>query len=425
MNYKAFKNSKAGQLVRSEGSWAFVPNPLPPLIDYGTDLVELLTQAESDLGKLCGIGGRLANPHLLIVPYIKREAVLSSRIEGTQSTLSDLYLFEVDPEVSTRQPDVQEVANYVQAMNEGLAALNTLPLSLRLIRQIHGHLMEGVRGQDQTPGEFRRHQNYIGPLGTPIKEATFVPPPVPQMHEALNQWEWFLHAESGTSPLVECAMLQYQFEAIHPFSDGNGRVGRLFITLFLQQRGRLELPLLYLSAFFERNRSEYYERLLAVSRGGDWPGWLTFFLRGVASQSRASALHAGLILKLHENYRQRLQERRATGHTLATLDRLFRNPFVTARDIATATKTSPPTAQKIIDRLLEVEIIYETTGQTWGRIYCAGELLRTLEDIPQTDCDERPRTVAATGVTPFEMTNAQHRPRPTRFPVRSSRFERL
>ena len=359
-----------------------MPNPVPPEIDYRPGLVDLLAQAEADLGRLHGTGDRLANPHLLVFPYIRREAVLSSRIEGTQSTLSDLFLFEVAPEQRSRYADVREVGNYVRAMTEALDQLDQLPLSLRLVRQLHATLLEGVRGQEHIPGEFRRHQNYIAPPGTPLQEATFVPPPVPEMRQALDAWEKFLHLRQGVPVLLQCAMLHYQFEAIHPFLDGNGRVGRLLITLFLCERGRLRHPLLYLSAFFERYRKEYYDRLLAVSRDGDWASWLEFFLRGLSSQSRAGVNQAARILDLHQAYRERLQKGRATAATMMTLDRLFENPYVTVKRIAQATKTTPPTAQRIIDRLLEAKIVEEITGQKWGRVFCAAELLRALEAPP-------------------------------------------
>lgn len=383
MQNKTLKTKMPGRLVDTGlGVQAFVPNPLPAEIDYRPELVETLAQAEADLGRLRGVGDQLANPSLLIVPYMRREAVLSSRIEGTQSTLSDLFLFEVGPDEPTRHPDVREVNNYVRAMTEGIAGLDRLPLSLRLVRNLHSILMQGVRGEGHTPGEFRRHQNYIGAQDTPIQRATFVPPPVPEMKEALDAWEKFLHVRQNVPVLVQCAMLHFQFEAIHPFADGNGRVGRLLITLFLCERGRLMLPLLYLSAFFERYRAEYYDRLLAVSQEGDWEGWVDFFLRGVSSQSRAGVEQAGRILKSHQTYRERLQQSRATGPTLATLDRLFQNPYTTVRKVTELTGTTAATAQRIIDRLLQVQIVKEVTGQRWGRVFCAVDLLCMLESSP-------------------------------------------
>lgn len=383
MDYKEFAKSKAGRLVKAElGLWAFVPHPLPAAIDYRPDLVELLEHAQAELGALHGMAGQLANPALLVVPYVRREAVLSSRIEGTQSALSDLFLFEAEPQGPPRHVDVREVADYVRAMTEGLRLLHELPLSLRFVRRLHKTLMAGIRGQERTPGEFRRHQNYIGAPGTPIDRATFVPPPVPQMHEALDAWEKSLQVRKGIPVLIQSAMHHYQFEAIHPFPDGNGRVGRLLIPLFLCERGRLTQPLLYLSAFFESYRTEYYERLLAVSRDADWAGWVEFFLRGVASQSRAAVKQATQILHLHQSYHERLQQRRATGPTLASLDRLFENPYVTVKQIGKATGTTVPTAQRIINRLVDAGILQEITGHKWGRVFYAAELLRTLEETP-------------------------------------------
>lgn len=386
MEKKEFEESPAGHLVKAEqGAWAFVPNPLPPELDYRAELVDLISDAEANLGALRGIGDRLPNPHILIMPYVRREAVLSSRIEGTQSTLSDLYLFEVAEAEASRHPDVQEVANYVSALTEGLDSLDQLLLSLRLVRQLHETLMTGVRGDEASPGAFRRHQNYIGARRTSIGNATYVPPPVPQMNDALSAWEKFLHMRKGVPVLVQCALVHYQFEAIHPFADGNGRVGRLLITLFLCERGRLGQPLLYLSAFFERYRDEYYRRLLAVSRDGDWVGWLEYFLRGVSSQSRSAVAHAAKILDLHQAYRDRLQATRVPGSTLAMLDWLFANPFVTAKSIAQACRTGVPTAQNNIDRFRGEGILTEITGKKRGRIYCAEELLRTLDEPPSEE----------------------------------------
>ncbi|MGH7372019.1 MAG: Fic family protein, partial [Candidatus Methylomirabilales bacterium] len=248
MDPAEFSGSPSGKVVRTpQGYWAFVPNPLPPPIQYDPETVGLLSDADRGLGHLAGIGQLLPNPHLLIAPYIRREAVLSSRIEGTQASLSDLLYFEAAEEEPPRAPDVQEVQNYVRAMEYGLKQLKKLPLSLRLVREIHAILMGGVRGEQRRPGEFRQTQNWIGPPGCSLVEATFVPPPVSEMNDALGAWEKFLHEVKDIPPLVQCAVLHYQFEAIHPFLDGNGRAGRLLITFFLCERGYLPQPLLYLS----------------------------------------------------------------------------------------------------------------------------------------------------------------------------------
>lgn len=305
--------------------------------------------------------------------------MLSSRIEGTRASLGDLFFFEAAPTEPPRAPDVREVYNYARALEYGLARLKELPLSSRLLREIHAQLMEGVRGADKTPGEFRRHQNWIGPPGCTLTEATYVSPPVHEMEEAMGALENYLHSVPLEPPLVQCALMHYQFEAIHPFLDGNGRVGRLLITFFLCGRGHLPQPLLYLSAFFERYRDEYYRRLLAVSQDGDWTGWIAFFLRGVNEQAADAVQTAQRILDLQSAYRQRIQGRRYPAPTLSILDELFVNPFVTITGAQERHSVNFHTAQAAIRLLVEAKILREITGRKRYRIYCAEELLRTIE----------------------------------------------
>lgn len=383
MDPEEFRNSSAGKVIRTtHGYWAFVPHPPPLRIEYDSQTVSLLSDADRGLGNLAGIGQLIPNPHLLIRPYIRREAVLSSRIEGTQASLSDLFYFEAAQEKPPRAADIQEVRNYVLAMEHGLRRLKTLPLSLRLVREIHARLMRGVRGEHRMPGEFRSVQNWIGPPGCTLHEATFVPPPVREMHEALDQWEKFLHTSDQMPPLVKCALMHCHFEAVHPFLDGNGRVGRLLITFFLCQGGHLPQPLLYLSAFFERHRDEYYKRLLEVSRAGDWIGWIRFFLRGVATQAMDAVTNAERIISLHKRYRDRLQRGRASATALAVIDQFFLNPYVVVPRLAERLEVSYPTVQGIISRLVKLGIVREITGRRWRRVYCAEELLRILEGEP-------------------------------------------
>lgn len=380
MDPAKFRNTQSGKVIKTiQGYWAFVPNPLPPSIEYDPETVRLLSDADRGLGNLAGVGQLLRNPHLLIAPYIRREAVLSSRIEGTLTSLSDLLYFEAAEEEPPRAPDVQEVRNYVRAMEYGIERLEKLPLSLRLVREIHERLMQGVRGQHAKPGEFRERQNWIGPSGCSLTEATFVPPPTIEMTAALAEWERFLHEAKDIPPLVQCAMMHYQFEAIHPFLDGNGRVGRLLITFFLCERGHLPQPLLYLSAFFERHRDDYYARLLEVSRSGDWRGWVQFFLRGLAIQASDAVTNSQRILALQQRYREQLQKRKASPTALAITDELFLNPFVSATRLAKRLGVSFPTVQAAIDRLVEDGLLREVTGRQRNRIYCAEELLRTIE----------------------------------------------
>jgi len=374
-----FAKSTAGQCIKTpQGYWAFVPNPLPPKIDYPLSLVNLLSDADRALGQLAGVGMILPNPHLLIAPSIRREAVLSSRIEGTQATLDDLYLFEAVPSRGDVAPDVQQVVNYVRAMEYGLKRLEELPICGRLVREIHERLVEGVRGMYSTPGELRTSQNWIGPRNCTLNEATFIPPPVQEMKEAMSEWEKYLHSEPSEPPLVQCALMHYQFEAIHPFLDGNGRVGRLLITFFLCQRGNLPQPLLYLSAYFERNRAEYYDRLLRVSTVGDWHGWLEFFLRGIVTQAKDAVNWSTELIELHESYRRRLAITRVPRGTHEIVDELFVSPYVTITDANKGWNISYPTASSAIEKLVELNILEEVTGRKRGRVYCARELLHIL-----------------------------------------------
>jgi len=273
-----FKEPLQGELVTSpQGVLAFVPAPLPPALAFDAALVRALSAADTSLAELSGMGRQVPNPHLLMAPYMRQEAVLSSRIEGTQASLSDLFEEELRPAEATESPadaDAREVRNYVRALEHGLRRLGELPLSLRLVRELHETLMQGVRGGDRNPGVFRTHQNFIGTRGSRIETATFVPPPPDRLPACLDAWEKFLHQRDEWPDLIQCALMHAQFETIHPFADGNGRVGRLLVTLFLLERRRLPQPLLYLSAYIEANKTEYYERLQRTRTHGDWRGWL-------------------------------------------------------------------------------------------------------------------------------------------------------
>jgi len=374
-----FKNSPSGKLVRAAGRyWAFVPTPLPPSLEWDAALVSQISRADLALGTLSGLGETLPNPHLLIYPFIRREAVLSSRIEGTQSSLSDLLLFEATQ--VEKQRDVKEVQNYVRAIEYGLKRLNELPLSLRFIRELHGILMEGVRGERATPGEFRRSQNWIGAPGATLSEATFVPPPVPEMQECLGQLEKFLHSDTRLPPIVQAAMVHYQFETIHPFLDGNGRIGRLLITLLLCERGILTKPLLYLSAFFERHRREYYERLLQVSQKGSWGQWIQFFLQAVVNQSSDAVQRSRRLLDLHQDYHRTSLEKHLPPTTGQLIELIFIRPILNPRIAQELLGITFPTAQKAI-RVLENEgILVEITGGKRNKTYAAEEILKILEE---------------------------------------------
>jgi len=374
MNARQFTKNAPGKIVKApEGYPAFVPDPAPRALHLSDASLTALDEASNELGILQGIGRQIRNPELLISPYMSREAVLSSRIEGTQTTMSDVYAADLGQEELIRATDVKEVRNYRAAHRLGLRT--KLPLSLRLIRQLHRQLMKGVRGQERHPGEFRTYQNFIGaPAGA---EATFVPPPVPQMKDLLDDLDMFLN-EEALRPLVQAAVLHYQFEAIHPFGDGNGRVGRLLIPLFLHDRGLLPQPLLYLSAYFERNRSDYYDKLLRVSTHGDWDGWILFVLAGVSIQAREAASLADRLLALHDSYRETLQAERVTANVLALIDALFENPLMYTKRAETILGVSAPTARATIRTLESQGILREITSRRWRKIYQADEIYALL-----------------------------------------------
>jgi Fic family protein len=385
MNPERFRHSPAGRLLqvgRSETAyWAFVPHPLPPDLPLDKGLVRTLSDADRALGELAGLGRTMPNPHLLIAPFIRREAVLSSRIEGTQTDLSDLYAYEAGQlplftEVKPPPPeaDVKEVGNYVRAMEYGLKRLDTLPVSLRLLRELHARLMEGVRGEHATPSEFRRSQNWIGRPGCTIQEAEFVPPPVPAMQEALDAFEKYLHAEDTYPPLIRLAFIHYQFETIHPFLDGNGRIGRLAITLLLVNWDLLPLPLLYLSAFFEKHRQDYYDLLLAVSQQGAWPRWVEFFLRGVAEQARDAGQRAKRLQDLQEEWRARLARKRSPGLLFRLADSLFETPILTIPQAQSLLGVAYNTAKVNIDKLVAAGILRQKGESPYDKIFFAPDI---------------------------------------------------
>lgn len=376
MDPSEFSTASHGRVVRaSQGYFAFVPSPLEPEINLDIEIVRTLSDADRAISELAGIARTLPNPHLLIGPFVRREAVLSSRIEGTQASFSDLLLFEAANLRETEVPDVREVANYVRALEHGLARLNEFPLSLRLLREMHEKLMAGVRGGEQTPGEFRRSQNWIGPPGCTLMDATFVPPPVAEMEEALYSLEDYLHQESRLPTLIRLALIHYQFESIHPFLDGNGRVGRLLVTLLLCTEGVLSQPLLYLSAFFERHRNEYYDHLLAVSQQGEWVSWIKFFLRAVTAQSKDAIDRSDRLLSLWQRYREQLQEARSSSLLLQLVDNLFELPVITNSLAAEKLSVTPRSAQLNIEKLVDASILREATGNRRNRVYVADQII--------------------------------------------------
>ncbi len=378
-----FTKNKAGRLLKTpEDYWAFVPDPLPPALKWDNQLITALSAADRAIGQLAGVGRTLANPHLLIRLFIRREAVLSSRIEGTQSSLSDLFLFEAAPASEPAVPDVREVANYVRAMEFALAGEHGLPLSLRLIRQMHARLMEGVRGEHMTPGEFRRTQNWIGPPNCMLNDATYVPPPPHELNDTLSAFERYLHAPSELPPLPRLAAIHYQFEAIHPFLDGNGRIGRLLTTLILCFEGLLPEPLLYLSAYFEKRRNEYYDHLLGVSQGGRWNEWIVFFLRGVSEQADDAVQRSNKLLKLRQQFHEQCHVAGRSALLLKLVDGLFSYPATTTSRTLTLFEVTKRTAQANIDKLIGLGILEEVTGRKRDRVYVAWEIVNTV-DAPE------------------------------------------
>jgi len=364
-----------------DGEMAFVPNNLPPKIDWTPEMVAALSDANLVIGRLDGIGLNLPNPNLLLTPFIRREAELSSRIEGTVATMQQLYLFEVESgqqRIESEVPDVREVSNYVRAFEFGLKRLNDLPVCLRLTRELHDILLRNVRGEQRMPGQFRTIQNWLGSPGSLMKQASYIPPPPEQMILALDAFEKFINEPlNNISPLVWIAMVHYQFEAIHPFLNGNGRVGRLLITLLMCAKDILDQPLLYLSAFFERNRQEYYHRLLRVSTHGEWKEWILFFLQGVREQSTDVFERSRQLLDLQQRYHKMATSKRSALQ-IRLLDLLIERPIVTTVFISRYFDVTYPTAKNNIAKLVERDILRPLTGAKRNRVYVGHEVLEII-----------------------------------------------
>lgn len=388
MNPDRFRNSPSGQLVRvGQGEVAysaFVPHPLPPDLAPDWELARGLSDADRALSELAGVGRTMPNPHLLIGPFVRREAVLSSRIEGTEADITDLYAYEAGqlalPGLESPPPeaDVQEVLNYVRALEYGLERLDTLPVSLRLMRELHQRLLSGVRGEHATPGEFRSRQNWIGPFNCTLNEASFVPPPVPQMHEALGALEKYLHRDQVHPPLLRLALIHYQFEVIHPFVDGNGRIGRLLLTLLMVEWDLMPLPLLYLSAFFHRRRQEYYDLLMAVSEHGAWQDWILFFLQGVAEQAQDAILRAKQLQDLQAAWRQRLIRPRGSALPLRLAESLFTLPVLTIPEAQRLLDVTYHSARNTVHNLVSAGILHQVGESSYGKTFMATEILEVI-----------------------------------------------
>jgi len=377
---------RAGRMIRqSEGYRAFIPAALPPdpPLEFDGQLATVLAGAGTALGRLDGVAATLPNPELFVAMYVRREAVLSSQIEGTQSTLDDVLAFEIDSDRSKLPRDIEEVVNYIRAMNYGLARLESLPLSLRLLREIHGKLLAGGRGGDKSPGEFRQSQNWIGGGPRGLSDAVFIPPPPHEMRTALGNLERFLHDPGGLDPLIVCALAHAQFETIHPFLDGNGRVGRLLITFLLCHAKVLQRPVLYLSHYLKQHRGTYYDRLMAVRTAGDWEGWLRFFLTGVAEVAREAESTARRIVELREAVRHGAQEASMSANTLRLLDHLFEQPVINVKAAAEHLNVSIPAANAMINELHKIGLLTEVTGGRRNRMFRFDPYLDLFADVAE------------------------------------------
>ncbi|MEZ5716129.1 MAG: Fic family protein [Paracoccaceae bacterium] len=356
-----------------EGYDAFLPEDLPPMppVQFDDEMQGLLSRADRALGRLDGSVQSLPNPDLFVFMYVRKEAVLSSQIEGTQASLGDILKVEAQIFDPTRPNDTDEILNYVSAMNYGLSRLETLPMSLRLVREIHARLMQGVRGQHATPGAFRVTQNWIGPQGATIGQATFVPPPPSDLPRLLGAWENYLHVEGKLPLLVRIALIHAQFETLHPFLDGNGRMGRLLIAFTLCQQTVLQKPVLYLSHYLKRNRGRYYDLLQAVRTEGDWEAWIKFFLTGVAEVANEATDTARQIVQLREDHRQKLIETLGKGaaNGLKFLETLYRRPIFTVATVAEQLGLSQQAANTLTDRLEQLGVVCEITGQRRNRMF--------------------------------------------------------
>lgn len=366
---------------------AFVPRPLPPVpaLDFDATLIAQLERANQALGRLDGITLMLPDPTLFLYQYVRKEALLSSQIEGTQSSLSDLLLYELEETPGVPIDDVEEVSNYVAALQYGLKRLREdgFPLSLRLIREIHGVLLRGGRGAAKDPGEFRTSQNWIG--GKSPALAGFVPPPPERLLECLRDFESFLHTDAAAlSPLIKAALAHVQFETIHPFNDGNGRMGRLLIALILCAEDVLREPTLYLSLYFKTRRQQYYQQLNDVRRTGNWEGWLMFFLAGVEATSQQAVDTAQRILALFTADRERVRGLgRRAGNTLQVFEAFVRRPLLDAPAIHKQLNVAAPTVRTAIATLQELGLLNEITGQRRNRVWIYQDYYALLSEGTQ------------------------------------------
>ena len=374
---------RSGMYVKqATGYRAFIPTPLPPkpAVKIEGELQNLLSRADVALARLDGVAQMLPNVDLFIAMYVKKEALLSSQIEGTQASLDDLFAYESGDKLENLN-DVTEVVNYIKAMNYGRDRLQSLPMSLRLIKEIHAILLEGARGSERSLGEFKRSQNWIGPPGCTLNEASYVPPPPHEALEAMGALERYFHYKERLPILVDCALIHYQFETIHPFLDGNGRMGRLLVTFYLCWKGVLHKPLLYLSYYFKKNRQEYYDRLNMVRETGNYEQWVHYFLKGVMDISGVAMDAARQILELQSRHRRLLWEKKISSPiAVGILEQLFYTPVISIAQIAERFAVSYQAASTIVAQLEKIQILRETTGRKRDKRYVYSDYLNILAE---------------------------------------------
>jgi len=384
MEAENYKNA-FGKVVQVDGVNGdqynvFIPNPLPPNIEFDEELVLILSRAEEKLGKLSGVCLTLPSPNLLIIPYLRKEAIMSTRIEGTRISMQEVLLSEAK-EREEKTKDAQEVVNYINTVNYALTKIEKSPINVELIKEMHKVLMEGVRGDDKAPGEFREVQNWIGSELSKVSDANFVPPnpeAVPKLMEDLIE---YLNTEHNVPVLVRCALMHYQFETIHPFCDGNGRIGRSLITVYLCKKKKIIKPLLYISEFFEKHRLEYNELLLKTGQTGKFEGWIKFFLKAVEVQSEDASVRAHKLLYLRESYRKRVQREAQSSDILNIIDYLFSNPFITVKKAQHILDVTYPTGKKYVEKLAEYEILKEANRLQREKTFVAYEIYEIIKDI--------------------------------------------
>lgn len=380
-NYKnAFGKVVSVKNTLGEQYNVFIPDPLPPKIKFDDELVLILSKAEEKLGKLSGIGLTLPSPNLLIIPYLRKEAIMSTRIEGTRISLQEVLLSEAKEE-EEKTPDAREVVNYINTVNYALKQIEESPIDLGLIRNMHKILMKGVRGNEMAPGEFRLVQNWIGSKLSKVSEATFVPPNPEEVPKLMKQLIDYLNTEHPVPVLVRCALMHYQFETIHPFCDGNGRIGRSLITVYLCKKKKIIKPLLYISEFFEKYKTQYNELLLKTGETGEFEEWIKFFLKAVEVQSDDALSRAHKLLTLREEYRKKILNETQTADILKIIDSLFSNPFITIAKATKISEVSYPTAKKYIHKLIEHEILTETKRLQREKTYVSHEIYEIIKDI--------------------------------------------